>query len=249
LHGHGCPKCGDESSSIKQTYTSDQALARCHSVHGYKYDYSKTIYKGVWEPIEMGCPNHGYFWQVPAYHFSGHGCPQCGDDITFNAKRSNKEDFVIAANKRHNNTYTYDLVEYINCDTKVKITCKEHGVFEQTPYKHLLGQQCPRCAGGNISKMETDWLDGLGIPNEYRNTTININGALCFPDALVGTTIYEFYGDYWHGNPIRYDPEAINATNGKTFGQLYERTLYREEMLKTAGYDLITIWESEWVAQ
>lgn len=59
-------------------------------------------------------------------------------------------------------------------------------------------------------------------------------------------TIYEFYSDYWHGNLECFDSNAINGSNGKTFGQLYRETLDREARLKEAGFNLITIWESQW---
>jgi len=45
----------------------------------------------------------------------------------------------------HKDTYDYSLVDYINNTTKVKIICKEHGVFEQTPQHHKRGSGCPKC--------------------------------------------------------------------------------------------------------
>jgi len=59
-------------------------------------------------------------------------------------------------------------------------------------------------------------------------------------------TVYEFYGDFWHGNPKIYPPIDRNEKLGKTFGELYSDTLKREEIIKNKGYKLITIWESEW---
>lgn len=59
-------------------------------------------------------------------------------------------------------------------------------------------------------------------------------------------TIYEFNGDYYHGNPEIYDSNIINKTTNKTFGYLYENTLLKEKILKNAGYNLITIWEKDY---
>ena len=53
----------------------------------------------------------------------------------------------------HDFKYDYSLVDYKNCMEKVKIICKKHGIFEQTPNKHLGGQGCPKC---NQSKGETN---------------------------------------------------------------------------------------------
>lgn len=37
-------------------------------------------------------------------------------------------------------------MEYINSHIKVKIICSKHGIFEQTPYKHMIGRGCQQCA-------------------------------------------------------------------------------------------------------
>lgn len=42
--------------------------------------------------------------------------------------------------------YNYNLVEYINEKTLVKIECIKHGIFEQTPDVHKKGHGCPKCA-------------------------------------------------------------------------------------------------------
>ena len=42
--------------------------------------------------------------------------------------------------------YDYSEVEYKNGYTKIKIICKEHGIFEQLPTNHLQGQKCPICS-------------------------------------------------------------------------------------------------------
>ena len=51
-------------------------------------------------------------------------------------------DFIQRAIKIHKEEFDYSLVEYINSYTKIKILCKLHGMFEQTPNAHLNGQKC-----------------------------------------------------------------------------------------------------------
>jgi len=58
-------------------------------------------------------------------------------------------------------------------------------------------------------------------------------------------TIYEFHGDYYHGNPNVYSPDEVNSTVKRTMGELYEATKAREDFLR-ANYNLVVIWESEW---
>ena len=69
-------------------------------------------------------------------------------------KFTNKE-FIEKAIKIHGDKYDYSLVQYKNQKIKVKIICKEHGVFEQRPCNHIgLKQGCPSCVG--LKKLNTE---------------------------------------------------------------------------------------------
>lgn len=73
------------------------------------------------------------------------------------SKRLTNEEFISKAIVVHGNKYTYSEVEYITAIDKVLIRCPEHGLFPQSPNKHLCGRGCPKC--GNIananSKLDT----------------------------------------------------------------------------------------------
>lgn len=62
------------------------------------------------------------------------------------------ESFIEAARAVHHDKYDYSDVKFVGVNKKVSIICPEHGVFEQTPGKHLKGQGCPRC-GRNRTKL------------------------------------------------------------------------------------------------
>lgn len=57
----------------------------------------------------------------------------------------NGSEFIEKANIVHNGRYDYSLVKYINCNTKIAIICKTHGVFYQLPKYHTQGNGCKRC--------------------------------------------------------------------------------------------------------
>lgn len=57
------------------------------------------------------------------------------------------ENFINKAKEKHKNKYDYSNVIYLNTKTKVKITCPEHGEFEQRPNDHLNGFGCSKCSG------------------------------------------------------------------------------------------------------
>jgi Zn finger protein HypA/HybF involved in hydrogenase expression len=236
LHGQGCPKCDGKNKS-----TNDFKMETT-KIHGNKYDYSLVEYINNENKIKITCPDHGVFEQPPHNHLKGQGCPICSN----NNLLKTRETFIQDAKSIHGDKYNYSLVIYTNNKIKVKIICPKHGEFIQRPSTHLSGSGCPTC-GQNSSKIETSWLNHLGISEENRHIRIlNYIVDGFDPDT---NTIYEFNGDFWHGNPLIYNHQATNPKNRKTYGQLYEDTLVRESILNFNGYTVISIWESDWKNQ
>jgi len=64
--------------------------------------------------------------------------------------------FITKSNNIHGDRYDYSLVVYINNHTKVKIICREHGVFEQYPWNHIKGHGCLKCSviSSNLKKLK-----------------------------------------------------------------------------------------------
>ena len=56
--------------------------------------------------------------------------------------------------------------------------------------------------------------------------------------------IIEFYGDYWHGNPQKFEPDDIVAIR-KVAKDVWFKDQNRTSQLQAAGYDVLIIWESE----
>jgi hypothetical protein len=61
--------------------------------------------------------------------------------------------------EKHGDVYDYSLVNYINNIKKVKIICKLHGVFEQTPHHHKRGGGCKRCTMGAPALSNDDFIE------------------------------------------------------------------------------------------
>ncbi|XP_055357093.1 uncharacterized protein LOC129602151 [Paramacrobiotus metropolitanus] len=58
--------------------------------------------------------------------------------------------------------------------------------------------------------------------------------------------IYEFYGDFWHGNPATTKRTFVNPHLKQTMENLHAATVQREIALEQMGYSVIKIWESEY---
>jgi hypothetical protein len=237
LRGNGCPICGG-----KKKLSLENFINRSKNTHGNKFDYSETVYINTNTKVGIICMIHGKFEKFPMDHINGSGCPSCS-----NKRKKNNSDFVFYATNIHNNKYVYEKINYVNNYTKLEIICPKHGVFWQTPLAHLRGQECPKCRGNCISKLEIKWLDSLEIPQHFRHKSIIMDNKKYMVDAYDPNTntIYEFYGDFWHGNPQIYKYDEINIRNKKTFGFLYQKTIEREKIFINNNYKLITMWESD----
>lgn len=172
----GCPECAK-----KKCFTTEMFIKQAISVHGDKYDYSKSEYKDNKTKVCIICPKHGEFWQTPANHLRGVGCPKCKSEKIGNIKRKTKEQFIEDAIKVHGNKYDYSNVVYKNNSTKVCIICPKHGEFWQNPDKHLAGQGCPICSNSSKSKGEQriiSFLDSKNIKYVYNKRSVKVLGNL-----------------------------------------------------------------------
>ena len=111
----------------------------------------------------------------------------------------------------------------------------------------MAGNGCPRHSH-IVSKPEIEWLDKLLIDKKYRHKSFKINNKRFNIDAFVveTNTIYEFYGDYWHGNLKVFDKNSINPHTKKSYGYLFNKTIERENFFRSAGYTVISMWEIDW---
>lgn len=138
---HGCPKC-----SVENKYLSfDDFLKRVKLVHGDRYEYEKGNYQKSTDKIKCFCKQHGYFYCRVNNLLSGKGCRICGREKITKSRRKTTEQFIEKAESVHGDKYDYNLVDYKNTHSKVKIVCKTHGKFFQTPANHLQGQGCAYC--------------------------------------------------------------------------------------------------------
>ena len=198
LLGHGCPWC----VKVQRTVTTSDFIARARDVHGDRYDYSLVEYKNWRSPVKITCPEHGVFEQIPNNHLKGRGCSHCA--LLEKQKRfalTNKE-FVKHARDVHGDRYDYSLVEYKNARTPVKITCPEHGVFEQTPDKHKQRHGCPKCAqnGFNPAKHAVLYVLAddqhfplflkIGITNDFKKRLIQLRRET--PHPVEKLAVYPF---------------------------------------------------------
>jgi len=156
-YSHGCPGCGLVNNGQNKTLkAAKDFIPDSIKIHGDTYDYSEVKYVHSQEKVKIICSIHGPFLQTPNNHLKGQGCINCGNDKRNKNKNEQAAlDFIPNAIAEHGPKYDYSEVEYIDSQTKVKIICKKHGPFLQTPNNHLSGSGCLTC-GKN--KRARNWL-------------------------------------------------------------------------------------------
>ncbi len=249
----GCPQCGKNRVKEKLSKIKIDNLIElekiCLKRFGAQFDFSLAKFINTSSTLKVLCKKHNKVFYNTAYHIArGAGCPDCKKEKISKQKAIGCEKFIDRAQEIHGNKYDYSLVSYKNLTEKVRIICKKHGVFEQKPREHLAGSDCQLCSSSSISKISQIWLDQLKNNSLIREHRIDLGTKIVFVDGYdpITNTVYEFYGDYWHGNPNIFLPDLVNQSLDKTFGALYNETIIREHLLRSAGFNLITIWESDY---
>ena len=324
IQKQGCPICGIITTSNKTRKTTEKYIEEAKLVHKDRYDYSKVIYKSNHSKITIICKIHGAFEQYAGNHLRGANCYECGLISQAEKRKRTLQEFKDKSNIKHNNIYDYSESIYVNGTTKLKIRCKTHGVFEQTPDSHIIQgsgclecsrirsankrtlnkddilkkfrivhgdrydysqvvytysnipvniicklhgefmktpiahynscRGCPKCSNNGYSKPAILWLDflskvyNINIQHAHNDGEYLISGTKYNADGFCkeNNTIYEFHGDYWHGNPKVFNPDNINEITKITYKELYDKTLIRENKIKELGYSLVVIWEYDW---
>lgn len=193
------------------------------------------------------------------------GCPACARKAAGKANAKTHKEYKKEIKDKYNNRYKV-CDEYINDGTKIRHLCKKHNIeWLASPNSLLNGEcVCPKCRKRRTrgySKLADEWLekrselDNVKIrthkspKGEYKillsdGTLVKVDGY-----ARKTNTVYEFYGDSYHGNPLVYkaDDHCNPYKTNLSAYELLRNTLHRESQIRLLGYNVITIWEYDYL--
>lgn len=147
-------------------FTTEEWIKKAKEVHGDKYDYSFSEYKGSKNDINIYCKIHNkIFTQKAGEHLQGYGCNKCAKELQIknNPNTITLEKFLQRAELIHSDKYDYSLVTNIKSgqDT-VSIICKKHNyTFTQKVKNHLLGYGCKICGNEKGQEFNRDTTESF----------------------------------------------------------------------------------------
>lgn len=228
---------------LRRKLTLEEFIHKAILKHPNKlYDYSCSDVNGNKNKILIFCVEcEEFFWQTPSNHLQQHGCPYCKAINNSNRCRSNIEEFIIKANLVHGDDYNYDLCNYINKITPIKIKCNTCGeFFKQTPDVHLSGHGCPPCGilkrtisiKSNINEFREKAKIVHGdkfiiLDQSYKNNTTEIEIVCKIHGAFKQTPEHHLSG---HGCPICAYINKFGSTNGNYNPNLTEEDRQRKRL-------------------
>jgi hypothetical protein len=233
--GRDCPQCAyEKSASRSREKAASKFVDDARSVHGQRYNYTKSEYVHSKQKLKIICPDHGEFEKSPNAHLKGQGCPKCTRNKCADVRRIGKSEFIRRSNLKHDSRYDYSNANYRNLHDKIEIICPDHGSFFQLAYNHLNGSGCPICPT-IISKPHQELIDF--VRPLVDDILINDRSRI-YPleiDVLSGNIGIEMHGLYYHS----YDaPESRTQK---------ERHHHKWKVANESGIMLLQIFEDEWI--
>jgi Zn finger protein HypA/HybF involved in hydrogenase expression len=193
---------------------SIEFINKAKKIHGNTYCYKNVLYTDARTKVNILCSKHGYFSQKPYVHLSGSGCPKCGNENVGKKLTKRNVDFIDRANIVHNNRYDYSLSEYTGAKNKIKIKCRIHGVFIQSPTTHLNGSGCPHCSTENNNLFSIKgWIKSAKNSNKFDSFKVYV--IKCHNENeefyKIGRTFVKIEERFSHKKRMPYDYEIISV--------------------------------------
>jgi hypothetical protein len=254
---YGCGPCGRELNK-RNIYLKEickkEFISKSNIIHKNTYDYSKSQYENAVTKVIVICKIHGDFSISPNNHLRGKGCAHCGKKLIALGKLKSFEEYNPIFIKLYGDKYDYSSVVWKGGSTPITVVCKIHGGFQIFPYLHKIGKECQKCYFNQYSGISMDWLlfmqvrYGMAIQHAKNLGEFTIPDTRYKADGYIKSLniLFEFHGDFWHGNPKLYDKTKINPRTGITYGELYNQTILKSKLIIEKGYNLIEVWEHDW---
>ena len=163
LKGHGCSLCANNEMTL------ELVIERSISRFGARFDFSKSVFTGMDNEMDIICDTHGLIRITPENHFwLSKGCRDCGGKADDFSPRN----FLTKAKAKFGSRFDYSNLGYISTAHNVTIRCKRHDhIFSTRPHDHIRYETgaCEKCVYENKVKVKSKPITVEGV--EYSSMT------------------------------------------------------------------------------
>jgi hypothetical protein len=139
-------------------------------------------------------------------------------------KTKSLQDFIDEAKIVQGELYDYSKTNYVHALTKIIITCKTHGDFEQIPNKHLRGSGCHKCSHYTKRKTTEDFIIEA---NQVHNNLYDYSNVSYINAKNKIIITCKIHGDF--------EQSPINHLYGNGCPKCYGRNKTTEEFINEAN--------------
>jgi G:T-mismatch repair DNA endonuclease (very short patch repair protein) len=237
--------------------------------HGLSSDEYKTLFD-----LHPKCKKCGKKVSRSSKNYCRDCVPRSGKDNPFYGKRHNKK--TIETIKKKNSIRSKEL--WCDPVYREKVISGATGKKRSDEFKEKQRNNALKQFRDDKQRlirskyMKKSWEDGIITKND--NTSVNrikaekhifnhlskyynvergtlyLNNTYYFPDIIVNDQIIiEYYGDFWHFHPLKYNHRDVNDINNKTFDEVHHHDNNRINIFMDNGYYVFVIWEYDYKKQ
>lgn len=250
LRSDGCLICSGKGVKSHQQFLHE--LEVLNDTRTNKVFVVSGTYTDAFTKIKFTCEK-GHEWETTPSNIinNKHTCRVCSGKA-----RKTHEQFLLELSVKRPDITIQDGQTYTSAQAKITFVCDKRHEWQARPIDILQGYGCPHCVKKGYSSKCIKWLNsimeqaGVHIQHAENGGEVLIPGTPFYADGMCAetNTVYEFYGDVYHGNPMLFsDNDRCHPYNKQvTAKTLYEQTMARESTIRRLGYKVITMWEHEY---
>lgn len=163
-----CEEHGEYKSNNEALYRKNQGCTKCteedrHNQSLYYYcNLIQEIYPSMKIEVKGGiiscyCDEHNTETKLSVSTAAGKTssgvliCKRCSRELKSSNNRTDRGDFITASINKYGDIFDYSKMKYVNNNTKITLTCKQHGDFTVYPVNHARGVLggCKVCQSNN----------------------------------------------------------------------------------------------------
>ena len=270
--GYGCSRCSGKEEWTYEKLKNKLALFLFPDgtprflLLTTEDDFNKN-FKGAQTRIILRCTLDGYEWEtnINSLINGGTGCARCSGKEEWTYERLQEAisdlkfpDGTPVCTLELSESEFLEAYEIDGCSAKIPVRCAVHQDHYWSPMLNdLINNKsgCPHCNTTGYSKAEIEWIEfvmateGIYIQHAKNGGQVSICDRSVDGMCYETNSVYQFHGDFWHGNPAKYNQNKIHPKykeKGLTYGDKYKETLIKDQELRDQGYNVVIMWELEW---